>query len=247
MKFDLLTLFPGMFSGPFSESIVKNAVDKGLVEISLHNIRDYAFDKHRVTDDYPYGGGAGMVMKVEPLTACIESVRETQPTSKVVLTTPRGRPFDQALAGELANEDGLIIICGRYEGVDERVSEMFVDLEVSIGDFVLTGGEPAAIVLVDAVTRLIPGVLGSSESAEEDSFRNGLLEYPQYTRPPEFRGLTVPPVLLSGNHREIERWRRSESLRRTLLTRPELLDAAELTEEDKKIVRMLRNGGGTEQ
>ncbi|HOP39765.1 MAG TPA: tRNA (guanosine(37)-N1)-methyltransferase TrmD [Geobacteraceae bacterium] len=246
MKFDLLTLFPGMFSGPFSESIVKNAVDKGLIEISLHNIRDYANDRHRVTDDYPYGGGAGMVMKVEPLTACIESVRTERPASKVVLTTPRGRPFTQALAGELANEDGLIIICGRYEGIDERVSEMFVDLEVSIGDFVLTGGEPAAIVLVDAVSRLIPGVLGSKESAEEDSFRNGLLEYPQYTRPPEFRGQMVPPVLLSGNHREIERWRRRESLRRTLMVRPELLDAVELTEEDEKFVRMLRDGGGTD-
>jgi len=244
MKFDLLTLFPGMFSGPFSESIIKNAVEKGLVEISLHNIRDFAFDKHRVTDDYPYGGGAGMVMKVEPLTACLESVKVARPLSKVILTTPGGRPLSQSLVEELAAEDGLIIICGRYEGVDERIRELFVDLEISIGDFVLTGGEPAAVVLVDAVSRYIPGVLGSSESAQDDSFGNGLLEYPQYTRPPEFRGLTVPPVLLSGNHLEIKRWRRRQSLRRTFFARPELLESATLTEEEKQFIRTLRNGGG---
>ncbi|RQW88808.1 MAG: tRNA (guanosine(37)-N1)-methyltransferase TrmD [Geobacter sp.] len=246
MKFDLLTLFPGMFSGPFSESIIKNAVEKELVEISLHNIRDFAFDKHRVTDDYPYGGGAGMVMKVEPLTACLESVKATRPLSKVILTTPGGRPLSQSLVKELALEDGLIIICGRYEGVDERIRELFVDMEISIGDFVLTGGEPAAIVLVDAVSRLLPGVLGSCESALDDSFGNGLLEYPQYTRPPEFRGFTVPSVLLSGNHLEIKRWRRRESLRKTFFVRPELLDTAELTEKDKQFIRILRNGGGTQ-
>jgi tRNA (guanine37-N1)-methyltransferase len=244
MKFDLLTLFPGMFSGPFSESIIKNAVEKGLVEISLHNIRDFAFDKHRVTDDYPYGGGAGMVMKVEPLTACLESVKAVRPLSKVILTTPGGRPLSQSLVKELAAEEGLIIICGRYEGVDERIREIFVDMEISIGDFVLTGGEPAAVVLVDAVSRFIPGVLGSSESALDDSFCNGLLEYPQYTRPPEFRGLPVPSVLLSGNHLEITRWRRRESLRRTFLVRPELIDTAVLTEEDKQFIRKLGSGGG---
>lgn len=246
MKFDLLTLFPEMFTGPFTESIIKKAVEKGLIEIALHNIRDFAFDKHRVTDDYPYGGGAGMVMKVDPLTACIESVKAVRPLSKVILTTPGGRPLSQSLVQELACEDGLIIICGRYEGVDERVREIFVDLEISIGDFVLTGGEPAAVVLVDAVSRLIPGVLGSCESALDDSFGNGLLEYPQYTRPPEFRGATVPLVLLSGNHLEIERWRRRESLRRTFLMRPELLDTADLTEEDKQFIRILRNGGGSQ-
>jgi len=246
MKFDLLTLFPDMFTGPFTESIIKKAVEKGLVDIALHNIRDFAFDKHRVTDDYPYGGGAGMVMKVEPLTACIESVKAARPLSKVILTTPGGRPLSQSLVQELAGEDGLIIICGRYEGVDERVREIFVDMEISIGDFVLTGGEPAAVVLVDAVSRLIPGVLGSCESALDDSFGNGLLEYPQYTRPPEFRGAMVPSVLLSGNHLEIERWRRRESLRRTFLMRPELLDTADLTEEDKQFIRILRNGGGSQ-
>ncbi|MGA7828410.1 MAG: tRNA (guanosine(37)-N1)-methyltransferase TrmD [Geobacteraceae bacterium] len=246
MKFDLLTLFPGMFSGPFSESIIKNAVEKGLVEIAFHNIRDFATDKHRVTDDYPYGGGAGMVMKVEPLTACLESVKSARPQSKVILTTPGGRPLNQSLVEELASEDGLIILCGRYEGVDERVRELFVDMEISIGDFVLTGGEPAAVVLVDAVSRLIPGVLGSSESALDDSFCNGLLEYPQYTRPPQFRGLTVPSVLLSGNHLEIKRWRRRESLRRTFHARPELLETADLSEEEKQFIRTLPNGGGTQ-
>ncbi|MRR06306.1 MAG: tRNA (guanosine(37)-N1)-methyltransferase TrmD [Deltaproteobacteria bacterium] len=246
MKFDLLTLFPDMFTGPFTESIIKKAVEKGLVDIALHNIRDFAFDKHRITDDYPYGGGAGMVMKVEPLTACIESVKAARPLSKVILTTPGGRPLSQSLVQELACEDGLIIICGRYEGVDERVRKIFVDMEISIGDFVLTGGEPAAVVLVDAVSRLIPGVLGSCESARDDSFGNGLLEYPQYTRPPEFRGETVPAVLLSGNHLEIERWRRRQSLRRTFLMRPELLDSADLTEEDKQFIRILRNGGGSQ-
>ena len=179
MKVDLLTLFPGMFQGPFSESILRLAADKGLLDVRVHNIRDFASDKHRVTDDYPYGGGVGMVMKVEPLAACIENVKKDRPASKVILTTPRGETLNQAMARELAEEDGLIIICGRYEGIDERVRDLFVDREISIGDFVLTGGEFASMVLVDAVVRLIPGVLGSDESAEEDSFSNGLLEYPQ--------------------------------------------------------------------
>jgi len=183
-------------------------------------------------------------MKVEPLAACIENVKKDRTKSKVILTTPRGETLNQAMARELAEEDGLIIICGRYEGVDERVRDLFVDREISIGDFVLTGGEFASMVLVDAVVRLIPGVLGSDESAEEDSFSNGLLEYPQYTRPPEFRGLSVPPVLLSGNHREISRWRRRESLRRTFLVRPELLDAAGLNTEDSSYVKELRDCGG---
>jgi tRNA (guanine37-N1)-methyltransferase len=244
MKFDILTLFPGMFEGPFSESILRLAVEKGRIEINLHNIRDYACDKHRVTDDYPYGGGAGMVMKVEPLAACIEAVKSRRRSSRVLLTTPRGRRLDQGLARELSAEEGLIIICGRYEGVDERVRDLFVDEEVSIGDYVLSGGEPAAIVIVDAVTRLLPGVLGSDESAVDDSFSDGLLEYPQYTRPPEFRGKGVPPVLLSGNHRDIARWRRRESLRRTLRDRPELLSAARLTGDDETIIKELYEGGG---
>jgi tRNA (guanine37-N1)-methyltransferase len=245
MKFDILTLFPGMFVGPFSESILRNAAEKGCIEINVHNIRDFAYDKHRVTDDYPYGGGAGMVMKVEPLAACIEAVRSVRRSSRILLTTPRGRRLNHSLAKELSAEEGLIIVCGRYEGVDERVRDLFVDEEISVGDYVLTGGEPAAIVIVDAVARLLPGVLGSDESANEDSFSDGLLEYPQYTRPPVFRGETVPPVLLSGNHREIARWRRQEALRRTFSDRPELLTGARLTEDDEKFVKELRKSGGT--
>ncbi len=244
MKIDLLTLFPGMFHGPFSESILKHATDKGLIDVDIHNIRDFAMDRHRVTDDYPYGGGDGMVMKVEPLAACIEAVKSRRPSSRVLLTTPRGKLLNQAMARELSGEDGLIIICGRYEGIDERVRELFVDTEISIGDFVLTGGEPAAMVIVDAVARLLPGVLGSDESAENDSFSNGLLEYPQYTRPPEFRGLTVPPVLLSGNHREIARWRRRESLRKTFVMRPDLLETDVLGSDDISFLRELREFGG---
>ncbi len=242
MKFDILTLFPEMFSGPFSDSMLKIGQDKGLIGIDIHNIRDYAFDRHRTTDDYPYGGGAGMVMKVEPLAACLEAVRKAVPDSRVILTSPRGRLFTQAVARELAAEESLTIICGRYEGVDERVSELFVDDEISLGDFVLTGGEPAAIVIVDAVARLIPGVLGSCESAADDSFSNGLLEYPQYTRPAEFRGREVPPVLLSGNHGDIARWRRRRSLERTLRVRPDLLKDLDLGREDREYLASI---GGT--
>ncbi len=239
MKVDILTLFPSMFDGPFSESIIKRAVEKGLLETRFHNIRDFAVDKHRTTDDYPYGGGAGMVMKVEPLAACIDAVKAACPNAKVILTTPRGRPFDQHVARELSEEDALVIVCGRYEGVDERIRELFVDYEISIGDFVLTGGELAAMVIVDAVTRLIPGVLGGEDSAALDSFSDGLLEYPQYTRPPEFRGLSVPDVLLSGNHAEISRWRRRQSLKKTLEMRPDLLASVQLKESDKTYLREL--------
>jgi tRNA (guanine37-N1)-methyltransferase len=239
MKIDILTLFPSMFDGPFSESIIKRAVGKGLLEICLHNIRDYAVDKHKTTDDYPYGGGAGMVMKVEPLAACIEAAKPAGRNAKVILTTPRGRPFNQHTARELSEEATLIIVCGRYEGVDERIKELFVDCEISIGDYVLTGGELAAMVIVDAVTRLIPGVLGSEDSAIVDSFSDGLLEYPQYTRPPEFSGFSVPPVLMSGNHGEITRWRRRQSLKKTFEMRPDLLCSAHLTENDKAYLREL--------
>jgi len=239
MKFDILTLFPSMFDGPFSESIIKRAVDRGLLEIGLHNIRDYATGRHKVTDDYPYGGGSGMVMKVEPLAACIEAVQSRNLQAKVVLTTPQGRPFNEAMARNLSTESGIIIICGRYEGVDERVNELFVDYEISLGDFVLTGGELAAMVLIDAVARFIPGVLGSEDSAERDSFSDGLLEYPQYTRPPEFRGLTVPQILLSGNHGEIAYWRRRQALRRTYLARPDLLSSARLAEDEIEYLRDL--------
>jgi tRNA (guanine37-N1)-methyltransferase len=243
MKFDILTLFPAMFDGPLTESIIKRAVEDGLIDIRLHNIRDCAFDRHKTADDYPYGGGAGMVMKPEPLVACIEKVKAERPAARVILTTPQGKPFNQALAGELAREKEILIICGRYEGVDERVRELFVDDEISLGDFVLTGGEIAAMVLVDAVSRLIPGVLGCGDSAAEDSFSDGLLEYPQYTRPAEFRGLAVPEVLLSGNHQEIARWRRRQSLQRTWEKRPDLLAAARLNEVDRKYLQELEEAG----
>ncbi len=242
MKFEILTLFPDMFEGPFRESIIKRAADEGLIEIGLHDIREHATDRHRTADDYPYGGGAGMVMKVEPLAACIESVKAGRRTCRVILTTPRGKRFDQAVARELAGEEALIIICGRYVGVDERVWDLFVDNEISLGDFVMTGGELAAMVIVDAVTRLIPGVLGCSESAEFDSFSDGLLEYPHYTRPADFRGAKVPEVLLSGNHQEIARWRRREALRRTVAVRPDLIESARLTESDREYLRELAEG-----
>ena len=247
MKFDILTLFPDMFAGPFGESIIKRAVVNGLIDIRLHNIRDYAFDRHKTADDYPYGGGAGMVMKPEPLAACLETVRADRPGARVILTTPQGRPFNQALAEDLAREKELLIICGRYEGVDERVRELFVDDEISLGDFVLTGGEIAAMVLVDAVSRLIPGVLGCGESATDDSFSDGLLEYPQYTRPAEFRGLEVPEVLLSGNHQEIARWRRRMALQRTWLKRSDLLASARLSTADRKILQELEEAAARDR
>lgn len=237
MKFDILTLFPAMFEGPLTESIIKRAVESGAIEVALHNIRDWAFDRHATADDAPYGGGAGMVMKVEPLAAAIEAVKELSPEAKVILTSPCGRPFTHEVARELSLEPGVIIVCGRYEGVDERVRAHFVDDEISLGDFVLTGGELAAMVMVDAVARLVPGVLGSGDSALYDSFADGLLEYPQYTRPPEFRDWKVPEVLLSGNHAEIAKWRRRESILRTLASRPELLDRVELTKQDLKLLR----------
>ncbi len=248
MNFDILTLFPGMFRGPFDESIIKRGRDKGLIDIRLHNIRDYATDRHQVTDDAPYGGGAGMLMKPEPLAACIRAVKARRPGAMVLMTSPGGRPFTHGVAEEFSRLEGLIIICGRYEGIDERIRELFVDDDISLGDFVLSGGEIAAMAVVDAVTRLIPGVLGSSESAAGDSFGNGLLEYPQYTRPPEFLGLSVPETLLSGNHEAIRKWRRRESLRKTRSRRPDLLAGVDLTKEDLKLLSELeRDNGATAQ
>lgn len=239
MKFDILTLFPAMFEGPLTESIIRRAVERGLLNIRLHQIRDFATDRHKVVDDAPYGGGDGMVMKAEPIAACIEAVKVERPNARVILTTPRGRLFDDAAARELAQEEEVIVICGRYEGVDERVRELFVDDEFSIGDVVLTGGELAAMVMVDATARFIPGVLGSPGSAEMDTFSNGLLEYPHYTRPAEFRGSTVPPVLLSGNHAEVARWRRRKALEKTLRTRPDLLERAVLNSNDRQCLAEL--------
>ncbi len=220
MRFDILTLFPEMFAGPFDASIIKRAQASGLVEIGLTNIRDFAQDKHHIVDDEPYGGGDGMVMKPEPLFEAIEHVRG--PAACVVLLTPAGRLLTQELAWELSHREQLVIVCGRYEGVDERVASV-ADLELSIGDYVLSGGEPAAIVLVDAIVRLIPGAIGAEGGAAGDSHATGLLEYPQYTRPAEYRGLAVPEVLLSGNHQEIERWRREQALQRTRERRPDML------------------------
>ena len=239
MKFDILTLFPGMFSGPFDESIISRAKDKQLIDISLHNIRDWAADRHQTADDSPYGGGAGMVMKAEPLAAAIRAVEALNTASTVVMTSPQGRRFTHQVASELAEKDGLIIVCGRYEGIDERIRTLYAEDDISLGDFVLSGGEIAAMAIVDAVTRLIPGVLGSSESAGSDSFGDGLLEYPHYTRPPEFEGIRVPEILLSGNHELIRKWRRRESLRKTRTLRPDLFSLVQLTREDRKMLSEL--------
>ena len=235
MRIDILTIFPAMFRGPFEESIVKRAVEKGLVDIHIHDIRQWASDRHRTVDDYPYGGGPGMVMKPEPLFAAVEAVLAEAPErGPIVLLTPQGRLFRQEVVGELAREQRLVLICGHYEGVDARVHQHLATDEISIGDYVLSGGELPAMVVVDAVVREIPGVLGAPDASAEESFARGLLEYPQYTRPADFRGLTVPEVLLSGNHGEIARWRRRESLLRTAQRRPDLLAQAELTEEERR-------------
>ena len=240
LRVDILTLFPEMFAGPFSVSILKRAQEKGFLNINLVNIRDFSANKHRTVDDTPYGGGAGMVMGPEAVSGAVEHVQMSSGASgRVVLMCPQGRPFTQAYAQDLAAEEQLILICGHYEGFDDRVREALVTDEVSIGDYVLTGGELPAMVVVDAVARLLPGVLGEPSSVVEESFCAGLLEYPHYTRPREYRGQAVPEVLLSGHHEEIRRWRRRQSILRTLERRPELLDSIELTREDKTILRGL--------
>ena len=238
-RFDILTLLPDFFISPLSQGVIGRAVTKGILEVGVHNIRDYTLDKHRTADDSPYGGGSGMVMKVEPIVRVIEAV--AMKGAKVILTSPCGIKFNHNAAKELAGIDRIVIICGRYEGVDERVRE-FVDMELSIGDYVLTGGEIAALTVVDAVGRLMPGVLGADDSSGHDSFTDGLLEYPQYTRPEVFRGMMVPPVLLSGNHAEVAKWRRAESIKRTFQSRPDLLDAAPLTDAEKAVIEGLRKG-----
>jgi tRNA (guanine37-N1)-methyltransferase len=240
VHFDILTLFPSMFEGPFEESIIKRAREAGLVTIGIHNIRDYATGRHRVTDDTPYGGGGGMIMKPDPIFAAVEGVLgDGAGHAPVILLTPQGRLFNQSIARELSRHTRLVLICGRYEGVDERVHRHLATDEISIGDYVLSGGEVPAMVIVDAVTRLIPGVLGDPGATFEDSHAEGLLEYPQYTRPPTFRGQAVPEALLSGHHAEIARWRRQEALRRTWERRPDLLEAARLSTEDRAFLREL--------
>jgi tRNA (guanine37-N1)-methyltransferase len=235
-----------MFAGPLGTSIIGKAREKGLLSVDLRNIRDYALDKHAIVDDTPYGGGAGMVLKADVLVRAIEAVKGDEP-APVVYLTPQGRLFDQQLAAELAQLPRLILLCGHYEEIDERVRQKWIDREISIGDYVLTGGELPAMVVIDAVARLLPGVLGDSTSAEQDSFQTGLLDHPHYTRPAEFRGMQVPEVLLSGNHELIRRWRLKESLRRTLLRRPDLLQRKELSEEERQILAELEQEFGKEE
>ncbi len=239
MVFDIITLFPAMFASPFAESIMGKAVQRGLIRIGVHNLRDWAEGRHQVTDDAPYGGGDGMVMKPEPVARALAALKEQSTAAKVLLMSPQGTPFRQQHARSLAGEKGLIFVCGRYEGFDERIRTL-VDAEYSLGDFVLTGGELAAMVMIDAVARLLPGVLGNSGSAGTDSFADGLLEYPHYTRPVEFAGMRVPEVLLSGNHAEIARWRRRQQLQRTLRRRPDLLNQVSLSVEDRRLLEELQ-------
>jgi len=245
VRIDILTLFPEMFQGPFGSSILKRAVEQGLVGINIHNIRDYTHDKHHTVDDYAYGGGGGMVLKSDPIFEAVEAIKSEASTdrladmSSIILLTPQGRLFSQQIADELSKKSWLTLICGHYEGVDERVREHLVTDEISIGDYVLTGGELAAMVVVDAVVRLLPGVLGSEASPLDDSHVTGLLEYPQYTRPAIYRGWEVPQVLLSGNHAQITKWRREQAIQRTLKRRPELLDKADLCSEERQLVARL--------
>lgn len=233
MRIDIFTIFPEMFEGPFGASIIRRARERDLVDIRVHNIRDWATDKHQMTDDTPYGGGGGMVMKPEPIFAAVEDVRGEDPCPTVLLS-PQGRVFTQKIAQEIAQQERIILICGRYEGVDERVREHLVTDELSIGDYVISGGEPAAIVVVDALVRLLPGALGYELSAVEDSHATGILEGPHYTRPLAFREWSVPDILLSGHHANVAEWRRQQALLRTLQRRPDLLESAELTEDERE-------------
>ncbi|HWR16694.1 MAG TPA: tRNA (guanosine(37)-N1)-methyltransferase TrmD [Terriglobales bacterium] len=262
MKFEIITIFPDFFRGPFDFGIIRRAKEAGLVEINIHDLRVFTKDKHRTVDDRPFGGGEGMVLKPEPIFDCVEFLRVTSKAQRdtnresVILLSPGGRRFDQRMASELVRLERVTVICGRYEGVDERVAQHIADREVSVGDFVLSGGELGAALIVDTVTRLIPGALGNVASAKQESFTadehvldgepdstcgsGGLLDYPHYTRPADYRGMSVPEALLNGNHDEIRRWRRKEALAKTLRNRPELLDESELSKEDRKLLDELR-------
>jgi tRNA (guanine37-N1)-methyltransferase len=246
MQIDLLTLFPEFFHTPLAASMLRRAQNLGAVVYRVLNLRDYTTDKHQVTDDRPFGGGPGMVMKIEPLAAAIRAVRQEAPQVRVILLSPQGRRFDQAKAQELAGLPHLLLICGHYEGVDARLS-FYIDEELSMGDYILTGGEIPALTVLDAVTRLLPGVLGGEGAAAEESFTTGLLEHPHYTRPREFQGHEVPQILLDGNHRAIAQWRRQEALRRTLALRPDLLHKAALTDEDRKFLQTLASAPGNDR
>lgn len=254
MQFEVFTLLPEVFPPYLESSILQRARQRGLIDVRIHNIRDYAHDKHHMTDDTPYGGGGGMVMKPEPVFEAVEAILGPRATTSpvplyqmedepvpVILLTPQGRLFDQRAAEELSHYARIALLCGRYEGVDERIREHLVTDEISIGDYVLTGGELPALIIIDAVARLIPGVLGDPEGAADDSHAMGLLEYPHYTRPPEFRGWKVPDVLLSGDHGRIEKWRREQAVLRTFQRRPDMLERAELSEADQKIVERLKS------
>jgi tRNA (guanine37-N1)-methyltransferase len=242
MRFDILTLFPEMFESVLGQSMLKSAIENGTVRVNVVDIRDFASDKHRTADDYPFGGGPGMILKPEPVFLAVESVLAAREPGSVpvILLSPQGRKFDQAVAKELAAGEEVVLICGHYKGVDERVRTHLATDEISLGDFVLTGGELAAMAIVDAVTRLVPGVLGDFASAEGDSFYNGLLEHANYTKPRDFRGYKVPDVLVGGNHNEIRLWRRRDSLKRTLLRRPDLLTGVEITDEDKELLAEIK-------
>jgi tRNA (guanine37-N1)-methyltransferase len=239
VQFDIITLFPGMFDSPLQESILKKAQQNGLIRISIHDLREYTNDKHRTADDSPYGGGPGMVMKVEPIVKAIEKIRSSNEYARTILLTPQGGLFNQTAAQRFSTYAQILIVCGRYEGVDERVLQ-FVDEEVSIGDYVLTGGEIPALVIIDAVARLVPEVVGDRSSVEDDTFSNWLLKYPQYTRPSSFKGLEVPDVLMSGDHKKIKNWRSTEALKKTLERRPDLLTKAALTDEEKTFINTIQ-------
>ena len=236
MDFSILTIFPEIFNSFLSHGIIRRAIESNIISVNPMDIRDFASGKHRITDDRPYGGGAGMVMKPEPLAGAISEAKSKTPGARIILLSPQGRPFKQSVASELSMLDGLIFICGRYEGVDERIYEL-IDEEISIGDYVLTGGEPAAMIIIDAVTRLLPGALGGEDSAEKESFTDYLLEHAHYTRPPVFEGEAVPDILLSGNHGAIADWRLESSLIRTLLKRPDLLDSKKLGNREKEVLQ----------
>jgi tRNA (guanine37-N1)-methyltransferase len=238
MRIDIVSLFPNMFSGPFDESIIKRAMERDIVNIVIHNLRDWGLGKHKMADDYPFGGGAGMVMKPEPLFDAVGAIKtkSNNPAAPVILLTPQGRVFNHKVAAELAQLKHFILICGHYEGIDERVREHLATDEISIGDYVLTGGEIAAMVVIDAVVRQLPGVLGSDESVSDDSHATGLLEYPQYTRPQTYHGWEVPQVLISGNHAQITKWRKEQSILRTFLRRPDLFEKADLSPEERKLI-----------
>lgn len=238
MKFHVLTLFPDMIKDGLNTSIIGKAQQKNIIDLNIINIRDFTNNKHKKVDDYPYGGGAGMVMQPQPIISAYNNiVKDTDKKPRVIYLTPQGKTFNQNMAEKFTEEEELIFLCGHYEGIDERVIDSIVTDEVSIGDYVLTGGELAVMVMIDAISRLIPGVLSNDDSAQTESFYDGLLEYPQYTRPPEYEGLNVPEVLLSGHHKNIEKWRREQSLLRTARKRPDLLSKANLTEEDKKYIK----------